>query len=128
MNAVALSLEMPGLMIDALEPGSPLRDGAIATPIGEVLQLDTRGLEAYFFADWNPALVDLLVVAASAEFCDVRRGRPEYTWSRRFDLRVAVHDPALWNRADVRAALEDALGFLTGDVWRFSFVARRRGL
>lgn len=126
MNAIALNLDLPSLMIDALEPGSALRDGAVGTPMGEVLQLDTRGLEAYFFADWNPVLVDLLVVAAAAEFCDVRRRRPEFTWSRRFDVRVAVHDPSLWSRADVRAALEDALGFLTGDVWRFSFVARRR--
>ena len=126
MNAISLNIDMPSLVIDALEPGAPLRDGAVGAPIGQVLQLDTRGLESYFFADWNPVLVDLLVVAAAAEFCDVSRRRPEYTWSRRFDLRIAVHDPALWNRPDVRSALEDALGYLTGDVWAFKFVQRRR--
>lgn len=126
MNAVALNVDAPSLILDALEPGSPLREGAVGAPIGDVLQLDTQGLESYFFGDWNPVLVDLLVVAAAAEFCDVVRRRPEFSWSRRFDLRIAVHDPALWNRANVRAALEDALGFLTGDVWRFAFVARRR--
>lgn len=126
MNAMSLNVDMPSLMVDALEPGSQLRKGAVGAPIGLVLQLDTRGLESYFFADWNPVLVDLLVVAAAAEFCDVSRRRPEYSWSRRFDLRIAVHDPGFWNRAEVCAALEDALGFLTGDVWRFAFVGRRR--
>ncbi len=126
MNAIALDIDMSTLVVDALEPGTPLRNGALGAPIGQVLQLETAGLESYFFADWNPVLVDLLVVAAAAEFCDIRRTRPEYSWSRRFDVRVAVHDPALWNRADVRVPLEEALGHLTGDVWRFSFVQRRR--
>jgi hypothetical protein len=126
MNAIYLNIGMPNLMLDALEPGSAMRDGAVGASIGQVLQLDTRGLESYFFADWNPVLVDLLVVAAAAEFCDVSRGRPEYSWSRRFDVKIAVHDPALWNRTEVREALEEALGYLTGDVWIFSFVQRRR--
>lgn len=126
MSTSSLNVGMPSLTLDALEPGAALRDGAVYAPIGQVLQLDTQGLESYFFADWNPVLIDLLVVAAAAEFCDVLRRRPEYTWSRRFDLRVAVHDPVLWNRPDVREALEEALGFLTGDVWIFDFVQRRR--
>lgn len=126
MNAITLNMDMPSLVLDALEPGTPLRDGAIGAPIGQVLQLETAGLESYFFADWNPILVDLLVVAAAAEFCDIRRARPEYTWSRRFDVRVAVHDAALWNQPNVRASLEEALRYLTGDVWCFTFVQRRR--
>jgi hypothetical protein len=126
MNAIAFDIDMPTLVVDALEPGTALRGGAVGAPIGQVLQLDTQGLESYFFADWNPALVDLLVVAAAAEFCDVVKRRPQYNWSRRFDVRIAVHDPALWNRADVRVALEDVLSFLTGDTWHFSFVARQR--
>jgi hypothetical protein len=124
LNAITLNIKVPTLLVDALEPDEALRDGAVAAPIGTVLKLDTHGLESYFFADWNPVLVDLLVVAAAAEYCDVARRRPQLRWSRRFDLRIAVHDAELWNRTDVRAALEDALNFLTGDVWRFSFVAR----
>ncbi len=128
MNTIALNIDIPSLNVDALEPGVAVRSGAMAAPIGQALQLDTRGLESYFFAAWDPVLVDLLVVAAAAEFCDVARRRPEHSWSRRFDVRVAVHDSDLWNRADVRVALEDALSFLTGDVWRFGFVARQREL
>jgi hypothetical protein len=125
MNAIAFGIGMPALVVDALEPGATLREGAIGAPIGSVLQLDTQGLESYFFAEWSPVLVDLLVVAAVTEFCDVMRQRPQFSWSRQFDVSVAVHNPALWNRADVRTALQEALSFLTGDVWQFSFVARR---
>lgn len=126
MNAIALAIKVPTLFVDALEAGEALRDGAVAVPIGTVLKLDTQGLESYFFADWNPTLVDLLVVAAAAEYCDVARRRPQLSWSRRFDLRIAVHDAELWNRADVRRGLEDTLNFLTGDAWRFSFVKRHQ--
>ena len=126
MNAISRNTDMPSLILDALEPGGTLRDGAVGAPIGQILQLDTQGLESYFFADWNPVLIDLLIVAAAAEFCDVSRRRPEYSWSRRFDVRIAVHDPAHWKRPDVREALEEALNYLTGDVWAFSFVQRRR--
>ncbi|OJU40904.1 MAG: hypothetical protein BGN99_14075 [Alphaproteobacteria bacterium 65-37] len=123
-----MNTEAPLIVVDALEPGEPLRKSAIPAPIGMVLKLDTEGLESYFFADWNPILVDLLVVAAAAEFCDVARRRPQLGWSRRFDLQIAVHDAELWNRRDVRVALEDALSFLTGDAWCFSFVARHQEL
>ena len=111
MNAISRNTDMPSLILDALEPGGTLRDGAVGAPIGQILQLDTQGLESYFFADWNPVLIDLLIVAAAAEFCDVSRRRPEYSWSRRFDVRIAVHDPAHWKRPDVREALEEG-GFV----------------
>lgn len=122
----AIALDMPGHCVDALEPGATARSGVVVAPIGQAIQFDTRGLESYFFANWNPVLVDLLVVAAVAELCDVAHRRPQHSWSRRFDVRVAVHDPALWSRPDVCGALEDALSFLTGDVWRFGFVERVR--
>lgn len=128
MTALSFEAAVPSLVLDALEAGVAVRDGAVAAAIGETLQLDTGGLESYFFADWNPILVDLLVVAAAADYCDVVRRRPTFTWGRCFDVRVAVHDLARWENEEVRAALEDALSFLTGDIWRFSFVARRRPL
>ncbi|HEX5777058.1 MAG TPA: hypothetical protein VFX95_10310, partial [Caulobacteraceae bacterium] len=129
MTAVHLDIDVPpALVVDVLEPGAQSRDGAIAAVIGQALQLDTEGLESYFFADWDAALVDLLVVAAAAEYCDFVQRRPQYSWTRRFDLRVSVHDPARWSDPGLKAALEDALSFLTGDVWRFSFVARTKAV
>jgi 7-cyano-7-deazaguanine synthase in queuosine biosynthesis len=112
--------------IDAVPHGHRVRAGATAAWIGETLRFSTEGLESYFFSGWRPDLFDLLVVAGAIEFCDVSYGRPELGWSRNFDVRVAVHDPRLWNSPSVLEALADAAGFLTGDVWKFDFVSRKR--
>ena len=45
MNDITLDIDMPRLVLDALEPGTPLRNGAVGAPIGQVLQLETAGLE-----------------------------------------------------------------------------------
>ena len=127
MTVLNIVGEQPTFLVDVLEPGVAVRAGSSAAYIGEVIELDTEGLENYFFADGDSVLIDLLVVAGAAEFCDGKR-RPLHQWSRHFDLRVAVHDPALWNGEAVRAALEDALGYLTGDVWRFTFMSRREAV
>jgi 7-cyano-7-deazaguanine synthase in queuosine biosynthesis len=110
--------------VDALEDGQASRHGALAAIIGRDLRLSITGLKSYFYADWQPVLVDLLVVAAAAEYCDVVAHRPAWGWARAFDVQVAVHDPARWNAPLAREALQDALGFLTGDNWTFNFVAR----
>lgn len=125
MTAPKPLTDRPVFLVDVLEPQVAGRRGATAAVIGEVIELDTQGLENYFFADWNATLIDLLVVAGAAEFCDAVRRRPLHHWSRHFDLRVAVHDPGLWNGLEVTAALEDALNYLTGDIWRFEFVSRQ---
>jgi hypothetical protein len=112
------------IVVDAIEDVGQPRDGALTAIIGRDLRLSIAGLKSYFYADWQPVLVDLLVVAAAAEYCDVVAHRPAWGWARAFDVQVAVHDPARWNAPSVRAALQDALGFLTGDKWTFGFVAR----
>ena len=110
--------------VDVVIRGDQVRPGAIPAYIDENLRLSTAGLESYFFAQWQPILVDLLVVAAAVEFCDVVHRRPAHGWSRRFDLSISVHEPHIWNALDVIDALSDAAGFLTGDVWNFRFVKR----
>ncbi len=112
--------------VDAVEDGVWVRASAKPARLGQALRLDTQGLEAFFFARWDPRLFDLLVVAAVVEFCDRVKRRPAHGWARTFDVRVAVHDEALWRSAEVSGALQDALSFLTGDVWRFRFEPRRR--
>lgn len=123
-HAYAASTASPHL-VDAVQAGDTLRSGASPATIDQTLRMSTVGLESYFFASWEPLLVDLLVVAASVEFCDATRRRPARGWARRFDLRVAVHAPERWREPDVLEALTDAVGFLTGDLWSFSFVKRR---
>lgn len=114
------------LRVDAIEDGIPVRADAKSARLGQALRLDTQGLEAFFFARWDPRLYDLLVVAAVVEFCDRVKRRPAHGWARTFDVRVAVHDEALWRSAEVSEALQNALSFLTGDVWRFRFEPRKR--
>ncbi|MBB4798719.1 7-cyano-7-deazaguanine synthase in queuosine biosynthesis [Brevundimonas bullata] len=113
------------LLVDAIEVGVPFRAGATPAVLGESLRLDTRGLTSFFFARFDRRLFDLLVVAAAVEFCDRIQRRPGWGWSRSFDVRVSVHDPKLWAAPEITALLEETLSFLTGDVWRFRFEARR---
>jgi 7-cyano-7-deazaguanine synthase in queuosine biosynthesis len=112
--------------IDVVPRGHRLRSNATAAWIGETLQFSTDGLENYFFSGWRPDLFDLLVVAGAIEFCDVSYARPSLGWARNFEIRIAVHDPRLWNKPPVQQALTDAASFLTGDVWAFDFVSRKR--
>lgn len=112
--------------VDAVEADSQVRDGAAAAGLGSALCLSIAGLESYFYREWHPELVDLLVIAAAVEFCDLSLKRPAWGWARSFDLRVAVHRLELWTKPEVGVALEDALSFLTGDQWTISFVQRER--
>lgn len=125
MTALATRLVDETMFVDVLEPGVRVREGAELAALGDAIRLSTEGLETYFFAKWRPALFDLLVVAAAAEYCDAAKARSTVSWSRTFDVRVAVHDVDLWSSPAVKAALQDALIFLTGDTWTFSFVARQ---
>jgi hypothetical protein len=52
--------------------------------------------------------------------------RPALGWGRDFSLTIPVHDVAHWNDKPVRAALVDALEFLTGDKWEIVFTPRRK--
>ena len=111
------------VLVDVIEQGTEPRPGAISAFLGSQLVLDLAGLESFFFARWDARLFDLLVVAAGAEFCDRIQRRPAHGWGRTFDIRVAVHEPDHWS-GETKTALEAALNFLTGDVWRFTFSGR----
>ena len=74
-------------------------------------------------------LRDLLDIATYVFVADRMVGRGGRTlpnmgadWRRRFRFFIAVRDPARWNRPDVKAALEDLVGFLAGDDCRFNFM------
>jgi hypothetical protein len=99
--------------------------GFVRCEIDREVQFRTDGLESYFFARWEPVAYDALLVAAAVEFADITNKRPLHSWSRTFDLRIPVHDPARWNSPNVSTSLREALDFLTGDRWTISFHARR---
>jgi hypothetical protein len=114
-----------GVRVDAVEEGERLREGAQGAILSKSITLSIEGLKDFFFADWHPELVDLMIIAAAVEYCDLSVRRPAWGWARVFDLRVAVHEDALWDKPAVRQALEEALAFLTGDRWELSFIRRR---
>lgn len=98
---------------------------AIACVIGEHITFKEHSLLSYCFADWQPIIFDMLVVAAAVEFCDRLKRRPALHWSREFELEIAVHDKARWDAPEVKNALISALSFLTGDKWVINFRARK---
>ena len=114
----------PCLAIHVTEPGVRTRKGWLGCQIGKQVEFSTESLESYFFAQWEPAAYDALLIAAAVEFGDRTQRRPAYTWQREFELRIPVHDPDRWNQKRVTDALHDVLDFLTGDVWRIEFYKR----
>jgi hypothetical protein len=111
--------------VDAIEIGEAPREGAHVATLGQTITLSIEGLKDFFFADWRRDLIDLLVIAAAVEYCDLSVRRPSWGWARSFDLLVAVHEEDKWSAPPVRDALEEALAFLTGDRWSVSFTKRR---
>lgn len=120
--------EETALLVDAIELGEDVRGGSIAARLGTTINFSIAGLESYFYTGWRPELVDLLVIAAAAEYCDHSFKRPAWGWARSFDLRVAVHKLDRWEDIAVHNSLEDALSFLTGDQWKVSFVQRAQDM
>ena len=125
-TAAGNAAELPIHRVDVVEPGVPARRRHVRCEIGENLQFDTAGLEAYCFANWDARVFDAFVLAAAIQFCDHTKTRPSARWGREIILRIPVHDPAHWSSAAVSEALHRALEFLTGDRWHIEFVARKR--
>ncbi len=85
-------------------------------------------IEKRMVADVPDHLRDLLDIATYVFIADRMVGRGGTTfpnmgsdWHRRFRFSIAVRDLERWNTPDVKAALEDLLGFLSGDHFRFDF-------
>lgn len=71
----------------------------------------------------DPSVADLVTVALSCYAAD-RLTRRSVDWSRRLDLKIALHDPDPWIHA--RDRLEAYLRTLTDDTWTFEFAGGRR--
>lgn len=119
---------LPAIRVDVVEPGARTRQGWVRCEIDRNLEFSTDRLQSYCFAQWEPVVFDALLVAAAVEFCDKTLKRSALNWGREIELRLAVHDPDLWNSKTVNGALHDALDFLTGDSWSVMFVRRRKSV
>ena len=114
------------MTVHVAESGTRTPKGTLRCELERNISFSTRSLESYFFAAWEAAAYDALLVAAAVEFADKAQKRRAHYWPREFHLSVPVHDVARWSGARVRGALLDALNFLTGDAWEIEFYPRRR--
>jgi hypothetical protein len=109
--------------IDVIETGQRPRKGRIGLQLNRDLEFSTDALRSYIFARWEPMIYDAMVVAAAVEFADRSIKRPSRGWTRQIGVRIPVHDPMRWSNP-VSSSLHEALGFLTGDLWKIEFVKR----
>lgn len=70
--------------------------------------------------------LDLLIVSAAVAFADRHVKRYLHNWSRKLCLTIPVHELDLWSDFEVTTSLSNTLGYLTGDIWSFSFVQRQQ--
>lgn len=115
-----------GLRVNVLEAEARSLSGWLSCRIGEHLRFSSEPLASYFFAQWEPVLFDALLLAAAVEFCDKIKRRPALKWTREIELRIPVHDPALWTRHEIAESLNKTLQFLTGDRWKIEFSKRKK--
>lgn len=82
-------------------------------------------LRQYLAQRLQPEDVDLLLLAGVVARIDrtVKRHLAS-GWARRLHVKMCVHEPERWERADVRVSLQEALNLLTGDTWSFEFYSR----
>lgn len=121
---VESNMYVPERKIDVVIGEERPHPGHLAFSLDDSLVFSTEGLESYSFSKWNPLVFDAMAVAAAIEFGDRVVKRPSHGWRRNLSLRIPVHDPKHWGRADISGALHDAIGFLTGDEWKIFFKQR----
>lgn len=116
----------PNLRVHVVEEGDRSRKGCLRCEIEKNLKFNPNSLATYFFAEWDPVFYDLLLVAATVEFCDKILHRAVHSWPRHYDVRIPVHEPGRWNEKKVSDSLVSSLEFLTGDKWVFEFISRKK--
>lgn len=114
------------LAVEVVESVDANPDAHHQLVLGRDILFSTEDLESYATSNWDSVVFDAMAVAAAIEYCDRSLRRSTVVWGRDFRLRLPVHDPDRWNRPEVRDALHDALGFLTGDRWQFAFSRRKQ--
>ena len=103
----------------------PRKNETVCT-VGRDLTIEHSNLENYCFKLLTPTQYDLVVLAGSVAFADrCARRHTMSGWARRISLAIEVHEPNRWEQTQVVQSLVEALRFVTGDVWEFSFLPRK---
>jgi 7-cyano-7-deazaguanine synthase in queuosine biosynthesis len=92
--------------------------------IGQDLTIDLQALQDYCALLLREIEHDLVVLCGAVMYADrmVPRRRAS-GWPRDLEVTLPVNVPEAWRQPHVMAALVDALEFVSGDHWRFNFVA-----
>jgi 7-cyano-7-deazaguanine synthase in queuosine biosynthesis len=94
--------------------------------LGRDIRTASERIARYCIMRHEPMYEDLATLVEAMAYLDrqaVRR-RSE-GWSRDLTIEVPVYELEMFLKAAVAEALADAAWFLTGDRWRFDFVARK---
>ena len=95
--------------------------------VGRDLNIQHENLENYCFKSLTPTQYDLVLLAGSIAFADRSAKRQLMVeWTRHLTLNMPVHEPDRWRSKEIVGSLAAALRFVTGDVWRFEFVPRKK--
>jgi hypothetical protein len=109
-----------------IDPKAATKEGFAVVSLHEeggtrLCQLDLEFSKLSALTNPNPRALDFLLIAAAVYALDklVVRETAGDAWTRGFELTLPVSDPAAWKK--VQAELTDAVSFLTGDIWEFTF-------
>ena len=117
-------IRIPERTVEVVDSERKKRRNRTTLLIGQDIEFNTNSLETYGCKQWEPAVYDAMVVAASVEYLDRVVKRPRGGWGRKLCLRICVHDPRHWKKASVSESLHEALQLLTGDSWEIDFFPR----
>jgi len=106
-------------------PSKP-QNGEYIAQLGRDISISTALLDEYCFSSPTDLTHDLMSLLGAVRFADrsVKRHHCD-GWGRRLDIELPVLDTALWQGEEVASALQECLGYLTGDGWHFKFVQRK---
>jgi hypothetical protein len=128
-HALIFRLGVPDNTTVATDPSAHVTE----VPFGEASGRIGHNIESTIESILNQGLtvtetgVDLLLLAAAVYAADKRLERTAISqdgWTREIDIHLPVHDSAIW--APLSKHIQNMLGFLTGDLWRFQFRNRPR--
>ena len=70
-------------------------------------------------------LMEVALAAYTADRLSKRFFKNEASGQRRFQIRVGVREPDIWNDSSVSDSLRELLNWVSGDDWSFEFVKRQ---
>lgn len=105
----------------------PFREsaGVINAVLGRDIRSEPAEIARHCLAEHRAINEDIATVAESIALADRLFPRHRsHSWARCIELEIPVFEVQTFMRSNVRAALDEAVHFLTGDAWHFRFVKR----